>query len=229
MVRGAEVMRPKIVALCATVLLLLAAFGIWKFTGWVRYEATDSVRVLSEGLLTTASPVEIRELNEKTKAASILDDVGPVVYRYALVIDGKPSRLTLTFADPAAAMENVKTLDADLLRLMQKKWNLPELSDSSWQEYQRELIQYNGAGLPEDLGGTTYDHQRQQLKAFLDTYEDEKRIRRAVASINAANEALRQKRIFRIAIDPVADDLDSDSAASQEYWGRLRQRSNNKK
>lgn len=222
-------MRRKIIALCAAVLLLLAAFGIWKFTGWVRYEAAGSVRVQSEGVLTTASPVEIRELNEKTKAASILDDVGPVVYRYALVIDGKPSRLTLTFADPAAAMAKVKTLDADILRLMQKNRNLPELSDSSWQEYQQELTQYNGAGLPQDLGGMTYDHQRQQLKAFLDTYEDEKRNRHAVASMNAANRALREKQISRIALDPVMDDLDPESPVSKEYWERTRQKSINVK
>lgn len=222
-------MRRKLIAVCAAALLLLAAFGIWKFSGWVRYEAAISVRGMSEGVLTTGSPVEIRELNENTKAAPIVNDVGPVVYRYALVIDGKPSRLILTFADPAAAMAKAKTLDADILRLMQKKWSLPELSDSSWQEYQQELIQNNGSGLPEDLGGMTYDHQCQQLRAFLYTYEDEKRNRHAVAFINAANDALRQKRISRIAIDPVVDDLDSDSAASQEYWGRLRQRSNNEK
>lgn len=222
-------MRRKIIALCAAVLLFLVAFGIWKFTGWVRYEAVGSVRVLSEGVLTTASPVEIRELNEKAKVVPSLDDVGPVVYRYALVIDGKPSRLICTFADPAAAMEKVKTLDADILRLMQKNRNLPELSDSSWQEYQQELTQYNGAWLPDDLGGMTYDHQRQQLKAFLDIYEDEKRNRHAIASINDANKALREKQISRIALDPVIDDLDSNSAASKEYWERTRQKSVNVK
>ena len=222
-------MRRKLVAASAAVLVLLAAFGIWKFTGWVQYEAAGSVPVLSEGVLTTASPVEIRELNEKAKVVPSLDDVGPVIYRYELVIDGKSSRLICTFADPAAAMVKVRTLDADILRLMQKKWNLPELSDSSWRKYQQKLVQYNGAGLPQDLGGMTYDSERQQFMCFLDMYEDEGKNRHAVASINAANEALRQKRISRIAIDPIVDDLDSNSAASQEYWERTRQKSINVK
>jgi hypothetical protein len=228
-IRGAQIMRRKMIALCAAVLALPAAFGIWKFTGWVQYEAAVSVRGLSEGILTTSSPVEIRKLNEKAKVVPLLDDVGPVIYRYALVIDGKPSRLICTFADPAVAMAKVKTLDADILRLMQKKWNLPELSDSSWRKYQQELTQYNGTGLPQDLGGMTYEEQRQQLMCFLDIYEDEGNNRDAVASINDANEALRQKRVSRIALDPVIDDLDSDSAASQEYWERIRQRSGNGK
>lgn len=172
----------------------------------------------SQGSVTTGKPVQILSVNRKSSVIDIVQELNPVTIQNVVVVDGVESPLLATFQDKGKAMRAAKEKDADLLKLMKKKWNLDDLNASNWKAYEQHLDQYNGTGLPDDLGGDRYNDQRNQLQGFLEIYGDDEELnQQTLRYIRFTNSLLGTKLIRQISFEPVVGNFPEDAPIVERY------------
>lgn len=179
---------------------------------------------ISNGTVTTSSPIEVGTVKEEASGVGTkIRDDGNIIYKNVFFVDGQKNYLLCTFEDPAKALENEKRIDARFLLLVQKKWGMAEFSDSNWKDYRQHLVQYTMGALPDDLGAEKLYSQYTHLTGFFDIYEDEQKNRHALDYISSANAALKAKKISRISLDPIMEDIPYGSPILGTYQRKMRE------
>ncbi|MBE6721158.1 hypothetical protein [Caproicibacterium amylolyticum] len=155
----------------------------------------------------TSSPIQVLTLkDEKSQvSAEFQRHYGPVVYKTALLIDGKKNRLQCSLKDPKSAMEIMKKQPANrnFIKLSAKKWNLPELTDATYKQYLQKLNLYTASLLPDDLGGFSNNDAFIEVSDFLGIYDADAANAAALQEVQKVNSQLAKNGGQPVGIDSI--------------------------
>ncbi len=172
--------------------------------------------ISSHGKIIASVPIQILPEHSKASVSTSVQALEPVVIKTVVVINGKKNPLLCTFQDRDRAMQSLKKRDADFLRLMKRKWGLNDLDASNWKTYRQRLIAYTAGKLPDDLGGTELEGQRQEVDGFFGIYGNDDINRETIQYLQYADFLLKTRLISQVSLDPIAANLPFDAPILQK-------------
>lgn len=155
----------------------------------------------------TSSPIQVLTLKDEKSQVSpeFQRHYGPVVYKTALLIDGKKNRLQCSLKDPKSAIEIMKKqpVNRNFIKLSAKKWNFPELTDATYKQYLQKLNLYTASLLPDDLGGFSNNDAFIDVSDFLRIYDADAANAAALQEVQKVNSQLAINGNRPVGIDPI--------------------------
>lgn len=115
--------------------------------------------------------ISICDVEIETKAPLVIEGIGTVSTKKAIMINGKTYELYRTFDNPQIAIAEITEATPSVLNLLQETFDLDEMTENSWKEYSDALYEmFNEEACPEWY--TESNLEFRQLRAFFDIYEN---------------------------------------------------------
>lgn len=106
-----------------------------------------------------------------THSYTLLDNVENVVDGGKVYINGESNQLYRVFDDESAALQNIKNKVPNLLKVLEKEYNLLELSDENWEQYRDSMYMlFDSKNKPKDYDESNIEFRT--LRSFFDIYEN---------------------------------------------------------
>ena len=149
--------------------------------------AALSVNADSDFLLQDNSDESITE--KVTYSYATLSNIEEVIDGGSIIVNGEENKLYRTFENQEAAIEDIKAKIPTLLNVLAIQFDLDELSDNNWKEYQDSMYMlFDSDNKPKDYNESNQEFRT--LRAFFDIYENAEKNEQIIVF----NEALQKTR-----------------------------------
>lgn len=149
--------------------------------------------------------------SEKSDYVGSMGDKLCIVEGEIVLINGIPNKLYKTFESQSEAIKQIKKYTPDILLEIADKYNLDELNDSNWMQYEACMYQYQEGSI--DLNTS---NQIDKLVSFFDMYENYDKNTEIKDLINKYNVDNTEEIAEKLAML-----LPYDSTFVKEYFGNM--------